>query len=199
MTLEKLMKAFDYNIEGGSEHCWNCYPNSRYIDFSSSKTQSYGTLLHSTVNYTVYEATVYGELANGNVLGPYRWRDPAFIEANSKEYTERNIDENLAWDNQKWIDLEVEEDFLEKASAIFRGEGFDDRIQVPLDIEDDVFLRLALEAHKRDITVNQMVTEILQAELDAHKMMNEKVQSEDDRSTSDIEHSHYWYDTDRNR
>lgn len=199
MNLEQLMRAFDYHIEGGSEHCWNCYPNARYIDFQSQKYMAYGTLLHSTVDFTVYEATVYAENKDGDVLGPYRWRNPSFIEENRKEYMKRGIDENLAWDEEKWIDLEVEEDFLDKASAIFHGKDFDTRIQVPLDIEDDVFLQLALEAHKRDITVNQMVEEIIQAEIDSHKILNAQVESKDDRSTSDVEHSHYWYDTDRNR
>lgn len=198
MNLEQLMKAFDYHIEGGSEHLWKCYPNARYIDFSNTKVNAYATLLHSTVDHRVYEATVHAEDDAGNVLGPYRWRNPDFIDANAKEYADRDIEENLAWDDQKWVDLEVEEDFLEKATAIFRGRKFDNRVQVPLELDDDVLHQLMMEAHKQDITLNQLVTNLLQAEIDAHKALNDKLDT-DDRSTSDIEHSHYWYDTTRNR
>jgi predicted DNA-binding ribbon-helix-helix protein len=42
----------------------------------------------------------------------------------------------------------------------------DGRVEVPIDLTDDEFLRLAKMAHERDITFNQLVEEILQSEID---------------------------------
>jgi hypothetical protein len=99
---------------------------------------------------------------------PYRWFNPKFKEVYYKEAKERNIDPDQAWDNVKWVDIEVEQDFLEKARAIFNDFVVDTRIQVPIDLEDDVLLKLFMEAHKRDITLNQLIEEILVNLIESH-------------------------------
>ena len=85
------------------------------------------------------------------------------------EAKQRDVKWKKAWDNVKWIDLETEEDFLHKAENIFNGHSdFDKRIQVPIELEDDVMLKLCMEAHKRDITLNQMVEQVLRVAIDEH-------------------------------
>jgi predicted HicB family RNase H-like nuclease len=100
---------------------------------------------------------------------PYRWTNPLFKDAYLNEAKERNIDPDQAWDDVKWVELEVAEDFLEKAQAMFNGDEWDSRIQVPLDLDNDLLLQLAMEAHKRDITLNKMVEIVLQQAIDTHK------------------------------
>jgi macrodomain Ter protein organizer (MatP/YcbG family) len=68
----------------------------------------------------------------------------------------------------KWIDLEVEEDFLEKAKAMFNGQEFDTRVQVPIDLDDRLMLKLCMQAHERDITLNKMIEILLQETIDLH-------------------------------
>ncbi len=83
---------------------------------------------------------------------------------------------DLGGDDVKWVDLEVEEDFFEKAEAMFNGEEFDNRVQVPLDLDDDLMMQLFMEAHKRDITLNQLVEEILKkviAESELNEFMDD--------------------------
>lgn len=46
----------------------------------------------------------------------------------------------------------------------------DNRVEVELDLEEDVILRLALEAHKRDITLNKMVEILLQEVIDKYNV-----------------------------
>ena len=66
--------------------------------------------------------------------------------------------------------MESADDFLEKALAIFNGDdSFDKRIQVPLDLNEDEILKIALMAHKRDITLNKMVEEIIQLAIEEYK------------------------------
>jgi macrodomain Ter protein organizer (MatP/YcbG family) len=92
---------------------------------------------------------------------PYRYIDPEYRVSHSTEAEDRNVDFNQAWDDVMWVDLETEEDFIDKASKMFVGESFDTRVSVPLDLDNETILTLSMEAHKRDITLNQMVEELL--------------------------------------
>ena len=59
---------------------------------------------------------------------------------------------------------------------MFNGEEFDNRIQVPLDLDDALMMQLFMEAHKRDITLNKMVEEILKkviAESELNEFMDD--------------------------
>ena len=46
----------------------------------------------------------------------------------------------------------------------------DNRVDVDLNLDEFDILRLALEAHKRDITLNKMVELILQEAIDLHRV-----------------------------
>lgn len=81
----------------------------------------------------------------------------------------RFVDPNVAWDDVKWVDLETEEDFLEKATAIFNGQPFDERIIVPIDLDDETLLQLSRAAHERDITLNKMIELALQDTIDNYQ------------------------------
>lgn len=162
MNLNEVNQALGSRIVGGSDYGWGCYgPDARYLDFESDF--AYASVIFDTTNQTIYEATIDAkEDGDDNLPGPYRWLNPASKDAFFAESKSRGIDVSHAWDRTNWIDLEVAEDWLEKAKAIFDNQPFDRRIEVPLDVEDDVILHLALEAHKRDITLNNMVEIILQ-------------------------------------
>ena len=46
----------------------------------------------------------------------------------------------------------------------------DGKVDVEIDLDDETILKLALEAHKRDITLNNMIEIILQEAIDRHKV-----------------------------
>lgn len=169
MHLSKINVALDHKITSGSEYGWQCYGlNARYMDYESDFANV--SVIFDTTNQTVFSAEVSVKReAWSEDSRPYRWLNPAFKDAMYSEALTRNVNPNQAWDNVEWIDLEVEEDFLEKAVAIFNGDEWDTRISVPLDLEDDLILQLAMEAHKRDITLNKMVEIVLQTAIDQYK------------------------------
>jgi len=75
-----------------------------------------------------------------------------------------------AWDDVNYIDLDVDEDFLEKAKSIVNGEDYDTRVSIPLDLPDDVLFELMKKAHEKDMTLNQLVEEALQIAIDEFKL-----------------------------
>jgi hypothetical protein len=158
MHLGEINKALTHRITGGSEYSWQCYgSNARYLDYESD--HAHATVLFDSQTQMVYEASVN---AKDEKLTPYRWLNPEYKDAYYAESADKKIDPNNAWDDTNWCDLEVTDDWLEKARAIFNGESFDNRVQVPIDLDDDMMLELCLEAHKRDITLNKMVEQILE-------------------------------------
>jgi hypothetical protein len=169
MHLSKVNETLSHRICSGSEYGWKCYPDSRYLDYESDF--AYVSVIYSTIDQTVYQAEVSVKReAWDEDKKPYRWLNPEYQNAFYKESKKRNVDPNQAWDDVKWIDLEVESDWLEKAKAIFNGLAFDGRVQVELDLKDDEILKFALEAHKRDITLNKLVEIVLQEAIDKHKV-----------------------------
>jgi hypothetical protein len=46
----------------------------------------------------------------------------------------------------------------------------DNRVEFELDLEEDIIFQLAMEAHKRDITLNNMIEIILRELLEKYKV-----------------------------
>ena len=171
MYLKQVNEITNHRITEGSEYGWNCYPNARYLSYESEF--AHVSVLYSTETQEIYEADVSIKVDNwfdeDKEMRPYRWLNPEYKDAMITEAKERKVKWRKAWDDVKWIDLEVTEDFLEKTKAIFNGESHDKRIQVPIELEDDVMLKLCMEAHKRDITLNQMVEKVLRNMIEMHE------------------------------
>jgi len=167
MKLQAVNEALSNRISSGSEYQWKCYPNSRYLDYETK--HGHASVIFDTETQEIYEATA--EIKNDESR-PYRWLNKSTEKAMFDEADSRGVNEDYAWDDVKWNDLETEEDFLEKATAILNGDTFDTRIEVPVEFSDADFIMLAKLAHERDITLNEMVTEILKLAIE--RLKNEK-------------------------
>lgn len=168
MRIDQVNNALGHRIVSGSEYQWQCYgPNTRYLDYESK--YAYGSALYDTETLEVYEATI-NDVADKY---QYRWMNPKTKDAHDAEAKSRGLSPSHAWDDINWYDLEVDTDWIEKAEAIFSGKTFDTRVEVPLELEDSEILHLALEAHKRDITLNKMVEILLQEAID-HRLSTDK-------------------------
>jgi hypothetical protein len=158
MYLGEINEALDNRITGGSEYHWQCYgPEARYLDYESD--HAHVSVLFDSKTQVVYEASINDKDEH---VTPYRWINPEYKDAYYAEASNKGINPNNAWDDTNWCDLEVDDDWLEKAYAIFNGLSFDNRVTVPLDLDDATMLQLCMEAHKRDITLNKMIEQILE-------------------------------------
>ncbi len=165
MHLSKVNEALDHKISGGSEFQWNCWLDARYLDYESE--YAHASVIFDTNTQEVFCAEINDK---ADEYKPYRWMNPVYKQKYFDEAKERNVDPNVAWDNKNWYDLEVSEDWLDKASAIMRGDHFDERVKVPLTLNNSELFKLMTMAHERDITLNNMVEIILQEVIDkAHQ------------------------------
>jgi hypothetical protein len=164
MQLSEVNNIFQHKITSGSDYGWDCYgANTWSIDYTSK--YAFGYVIFDTVTQRVYEVNVTPAFGAWGTVEhepkPYRYIDVDYRLSHDTEAKDRNVDANQAWDDTNWVDLETEEDFIEKATKMFNGQGFDTRIQVPVELDDDTLLKLTMEAHKRDITLNKLIEEIL--------------------------------------
>jgi hypothetical protein len=89
--------------------------------------------------------------------------NPNNVEKHRKEAVARDVNLNEAWEDVDYVDLEVDDDFIQKCLAIKAGEDYDTGALVPIDLPDDLLLQAALEAHKRNITLNAYINMALVA------------------------------------
>jgi hypothetical protein len=158
ITLKEWMELVDYRITEGSEYYNSRYGNAVYsLDSWNGEQDGYSfTIIFGNQTQTVYEVQAHDYLHNR----AYRMFAEGF-EAPVGE------DEN-AWDDLKYVTLDVDDDFIQKALAIKAREDYDTRVSVPVDFSDDELLRYMTLAHERDITFNQLVEEALRYAIDEY-------------------------------
>lgn len=161
------MEVIRYRINEGSEYGWDCFGSNAY-SFSSWDGDHNGSsfnMVFDTVTQTVYCVEAWDYKNNR----AFRLLNPDFVEAYRKEAKANTVSADQAWDDTNYIDLDVDEDFLQKARAIVNGEAYDLDVQTALVIPDQLLFKLMQIAHERDLTLNKLVEEILNKEIAAVK------------------------------
>jgi hypothetical protein len=156
INLREFFELIDYRINEGADYGWQCYGGHAHaIDHTAD---NYGlTVIFDREDQTVYEVTVY----DYNNNRAYRMIHPDYESAHTAEAQERGVAADQAWDEVKYVDLEADDDFVEKAQAIIEGRDYDTRISIPIDLPEHELLELFKTAHARDMTFNDFVVEIV--------------------------------------
>lgn len=185
MTIKEWMELVDYRITEGSSYSWRCFgPNAYLLDSWNGGYEGYSfCMTFDTRTQAVYEVQVC-DFANSRA---YRMINPDYQAAFNAELNSRGFDD-CAWDEVKWTDLEVQDDFVQKAQAIKAGESYDTRISVPLDFSDEELLRYMTMAHERDMKFNDFVEQALREAIENYQRDPEGTKAIADRwkATHDI-------------
>lgn len=160
ITLKDFLEVVDYRITEGSDYTWHCFGDKPY-SLSSWNGEYDGhsfNIIFDTGTQEVYmvEACDYKHNRAYRLINP-DWKSAydTYADQHNPEYKDQ------AWDDVNYVDLEVEDDWLEKARAIITGEDYDTRVKVPVEFSDEQLLHYMKLAHERDITFNQLVEEAL--------------------------------------
>ena len=164
ITLKEWMEIVDYRITEGSGYCWHCYGNDVHmLDSWNGEQDGHSfTVIFDTKTQVVYEVQAHDYVHNR----AYRMINEDFRKKNKKEAKKRDIDKDNAWDDVDYVDLEVDDDFLQKCLSIKAGEDYDTRVSIPLEFSDEELLTYMKLAHDLDITLNQLVEQALREALD---------------------------------
>lgn len=159
MWLKDWMEIVEYRITEGSNYGWQCYGYDAYMldSWNGDQDGHSFTVIFDTKTQVLYEAQAH-DYKNQRA---YRWINPEFRKKHRKESKHKNVLEKEAWEDVDYTDLEVEDDWLEKAAAIYMGIDYDTRVQMPLDLpQEDIFLMMKM-AHEKDMTLNSFVEDLL--------------------------------------
>jgi hypothetical protein len=166
ITIKEWMELVDYKITEGSDYGWNCYGPYSYTLDSWNRVHGPGgysfSITFSTKSQKVYEVTVC-DYTNDRA---YRMINPKFQEKHRKEAQARDVNLNEAWDNVDYVDLEVDDDFIQKALAIKAGESYSTDISVPIDLPDDLLMFAFKSAHAENMTFNDWMNKMLKTFVD---------------------------------
>jgi hypothetical protein len=162
ITLKEWMEVVDYRITEGDNFGWNCFGGSAYSLSAWSGTADGWSfnITFDTGTQVVYivEACDYKHNRAYRLINP-DWTKQFHTEADRHNPKHKNE----AWDDVDFVDLEVDDDWIQKALAIKSGENYDTRISVPVEFSDEELLKYMKLAHERDITFNQLVEEAIRA------------------------------------
>ena len=161
ITMKEWMELVDYKITEGSDYGWECYgPNAYCLDSWNGVHGKGGfsfSVVFSTKSQKVYEVSMC-DYTNDRA---YRMINSKNVEKHRKEAEHKSVLANQAWDDVDYVDLDVVDDFIQKALAIRAGEIYDTRVQIPVDFSDEELLQYMKLAHERDMTFNEFVEEAL--------------------------------------
>lgn len=171
ITMKEWMELVNYKITEGSDYCWECYGSNAYtLDSWNGDHKGYSfSIIFDTKDQTVYEVQAHDYLHNR----AYRMVNENFAKKMKKESKRRDINKNEAWDDVNYVDLDNDDDFIQKGISIKSGEDYDTRVQVPLELPDDELFELMKIAHEKDITLNQLIEQVLQTAIDEHHLREE--------------------------
>jgi len=179
ISIKEWMELVDYKITEGDTYGWQCYGPNAYQLNSWNGVHGKGghsfSIVFSTKSQKVYEVSMC-DYTNDRA---YRMINPKFQEKHRKEAMERGVNLNEAWDDVDYVELDVVDDFIQKALAIRAGEDYDTRVQVEVDFSDEELLQYMKLAHQRDMTFNEFVEEALRhaiEEVEAGRLTKEDAQ-----------------------
>jgi hypothetical protein len=143
---------------------WQCYGSDAYaLDSWNGEQDGHSfTVIFDTKTQVVYEVQAHDYVHDR----AYRMINPDFQKKNRKEAKKRDIDKDNAWDDVDYVDLDVDDDFIQKCLAIRAGEDYDTRVSVPMEFSDQELLIYMKLAHEQDITFNQLVERALREALE---------------------------------
>jgi hypothetical protein len=167
ITLKDFMQTVDYKITEGSDYCWTCYGANAYtLSYWNQDHNGHSlAIIFDTHTHNVYEVQAHDYKHNR----AYRLINPDYKDRYDAEAMTRGVEANEAWDDVNYVDLEIDEDFHDKASSIISGEDYDTRIDMPLRLDNDALFELMKRAHEQDITLNQLIEDILRNVITLHE------------------------------
>ena len=168
ITMKEFMELVDYRITEGSNYGWQCYGDNAYMmdSWNGEQDGHSFTVIFDTKDQTVYEVQAHDYVHDR----AYRMINEDFLKKMKKESKRRDVNRAEAWDDVRYIDLEVDDDFIQKCLAIRAGEDYDTRVSVPIDMSDADLLVFMKMAHERDITFNELVEEALRQAIEQHSI-----------------------------
>lgn len=164
ITVKEWMEIVDYRITEGSNYGWECFGNNSYtLDSWNGDHNGYSfSIVFDTKTQEVFEVMAH-DYKNDRA---YRMMNPEYVKKYKKESKRKGCNLNEAWEDVDYVDLEVEDDFIQKCLAIRAGEDYDEGVLVPINLPDDLLMFAFKAAHEENMTFNDWMNKMLREFID---------------------------------
>ena len=174
LSMKEFMELVDHRITEGDNYGWQCFGSNSYQLSSWNGVHGTGGWSANIVFITRSQKVYCVEVCDYTNDRAYRMINPDYVKKHDKEARSRDVNLNQAWDNVDYVDLEVDDDFMQKFLAIVAGEEYDTRVQITVDFSDEDLLKYMKLAHERVITFNEFVVQALTEAIRVRKTDPEK-------------------------
>jgi hypothetical protein len=159
ISMKEWMEVVGYRITEGCDYCWECYGTHAYtLDSWNGDHDGHSfSITFDTKTQEVFEVMAH-DYKHGRA---YRMINPDYAKKHKKECKRKDVNLNEAWEDVDYVDLDVEDDFIQKCLAIKAGEDYDTRVMMPVNFTDAELLTYMKMAHEQDMTFNEFVEKAL--------------------------------------
>ena len=169
ISMKEFMELVDYKITEGGDYGWQCFGSNSYQLSHWNGVHGKGgwsaNIVFSTKSQKVYTVEVC-DYTNDRA---YRIINPDYVKKYNKESKDRGELGNQAWDGINFVDIEVDDDFIQKFLAIKSGQDYDTRVQISVDFSDEELLKYMKAAHELDMTFNEFVVQAITEAIRVHE------------------------------
>jgi len=161
LSMKEWMELVNYQITEGGEYGWQCFGPNSYQLSSWNGIHGRGGWSANIVFSTKSQKVYCVEVCDYTNDRAYRMINPDYVKKYDKESKDRGVEAHAAWDDVDYVDLDVDDDFMQKFLAIREGKEYDTRVQVEVDFSDEELLKYMQMAHEQDMTFNEFVEQAL--------------------------------------
>jgi len=165
ITLKTWLEIVNHRITEGADFTWRCFGDNAHCltSWDGDHDGSSFTITFDTGTQEVYCVEAH-DFARERA---YRLINPTYARAYQLECKANGINDE-AWEGVNYVDLEVDEDWAEKAQAIFDGRDYSTDVSIPLDFTDAELLHYMKMAHEHNMTFNAFVEMALREAIARH-------------------------------
>ena len=162
--MKEWMEVVGYRITEGSDYTWECFGTHAYtLDSWNGDHNGHSfSITFDTKTQEVFEVMAHDYLRSR----AYRMINPDYVKKHKKECKRRDCNLDEAWEDVNYVDLEVDDDFIQKCLAIRAGADYDTSVSVPLDLPDDLLMFAFKAAHAENMTFNDWMNKMLRGFID---------------------------------
>ena len=162
--LNEIIRATNYSNIKPDKYCWDSFgkfANLTYIEVENASEE----ILSFIYDYRTQEVFLI-HLSTDDTTH-YQWVSKNHFEKYNEECIKRGYDVNKVYDDSDivYINVDDETQILQQISSIFENITANNLSNLDFVLDDDLILPLAKMAHERDITLNQLITEIISNEV----------------------------------
>lgn len=157
ITLTQFLECVNYKITEGSEYCWESFgPNARYLTCEHEENIYTVEIVFDFITLTVYQMWVHSN------AGTRYWTHPDYRDAFNDEQITKNGFEQLINDEDNTYYLQAKS-ILDYARMLISKYLDDDNMStIELDLTDSEILWLSMQAHEKNITLNELINNIIE-------------------------------------